>query len=190
MQFTQKFSKKEKTEGPWNDWFHAMGHTYGTWLPGDPRSFRTRHHRKHIEGDYRNRPPKGKYEAFHEHAKRSMKCEAVILLVEQRIAIVRLMVESLRRRNFEIPIASLTDIHFHILGKFPDHNPRHWIGIAKKESSHHAKQQNQAPAGGLWAVRTKSIPINSRAHQINTAKYLYDHLDEGSGLVQGFCASA
>jgi hypothetical protein len=33
-----------------------MGHTYGTWLPGDPKGFRTRHHREHIEGDYKKPP--------------------------------------------------------------------------------------------------------------------------------------
>jgi hypothetical protein len=24
---------------PWNDWYHIMTHTYGTWLPGDPKGF-------------------------------------------------------------------------------------------------------------------------------------------------------
>jgi hypothetical protein len=109
-----------------------MGHTYGTWLPGSPQSFRTRHHRQHIEGDYRNPPPKGKYDALHAHAKKLMKRDPVILTIEQRILIVRLMVESLERRNFEVPVASVTDIHFHILTRFRDHNPRHWIGIARK----------------------------------------------------------
>ena len=37
---------------PWNDWYHVMCHTYGTWLPGDPKGFRTRHHREQVEGDY------------------------------------------------------------------------------------------------------------------------------------------
>lgn len=41
---------------PWNDWYHIMCHTYGTWLPGDPRGFRTRHHREHVEGDYKSPP--------------------------------------------------------------------------------------------------------------------------------------
>src|SRR3954468_9029001 len=47
-------------ETPWNNWYHCMGNTYGTWLPGDPRGFRTRLHREHVEGDYRN-PPKEDY---------------------------------------------------------------------------------------------------------------------------------
>jgi hypothetical protein len=39
-------------------WFHAIITTYGAWLDGDARGFRTRHHREHVEGDYKNPPPK------------------------------------------------------------------------------------------------------------------------------------
>jgi hypothetical protein len=64
---------------PWNDWYHCMGSTYGTWLPGDARGFRTRHHREHIEGDYRNPPPKGMYEARHQQSKDVMQRDVVYL---------------------------------------------------------------------------------------------------------------
>ncbi|MGH7177977.1 MAG: hypothetical protein ACREJC_11395, partial [Tepidisphaeraceae bacterium] len=30
-------SRFEIAPHPWNDWYHVMAHTYGTWLPGDPR---------------------------------------------------------------------------------------------------------------------------------------------------------
>ncbi len=42
-------------------WFHVVLTTYGAWLPGDVRGFRTRHHREHIEGDYKSPPPQGVY---------------------------------------------------------------------------------------------------------------------------------
>ena len=38
---------------PWNNWFHCMTSAYGQWLPGDPKGWRERNHRKHIEGDPR-----------------------------------------------------------------------------------------------------------------------------------------
>lgn len=96
--------------------------------------------------------------------------------------IVRLLVESLERRNLDVATACVTDVHFHVLARFPDHNPRHWLGIAKKESSHYAKEADLASLGGLWAVRTKSLPTNSRGHQLNTAKYIYDHRSEGGAI--------
>jgi hypothetical protein len=111
-----------------------------------------------------------------------MKRDPVELTVEQRILIVRLMVESLQRRNFDVAVACVTDVHFHILARFRDHNPRHWVGVAKKESSHYAKESNLGAEGGLWAVRTKSLPSRDRGHQINTAKYIYNHLKEGGAV--------
>lgn len=159
-----------------------MGHTYGSWLPGDPRGFRTRHHREHVDGDYKNPPPEGLYAARHKHAKSLMKRDPVVLAVEQRLLVVRLIVESLQRRNFDVIVACVTDVHFHVLARFPDHNPRHWIGVAKKESSHYARQADLAPPGGLWAVRTKSLPTRSRDHQLNVAKYVFDHRDEGGAV--------
>ena len=50
----------------WWRWFHVILGTYGSWLPGDPRGFRTRHHRDHVDGDYKSPPPPGIYEHFHE----------------------------------------------------------------------------------------------------------------------------
>ena len=40
----------------WNNWYHCVGSTYGSWLRGDPRGFSTFRHREHVEGDYRSPP--------------------------------------------------------------------------------------------------------------------------------------
>ena len=42
-------------------WYHVVLSTYGSWLYGDKRGFRTRHHREHVDGDYKNPPSLGKY---------------------------------------------------------------------------------------------------------------------------------
>ena len=44
-------------------WYHVVLTTYGAWLPGDPRGFRTRHHREHVPGDYKAPPPVGMFVA-------------------------------------------------------------------------------------------------------------------------------
>ncbi len=64
---------------PWNRWFHCIGGTYGSWLPGDRRGFRTRHHREHVEGDYRNPPPVGIYVSRHQGAAESLRFDAVTI---------------------------------------------------------------------------------------------------------------
>jgi len=49
---------------PWRDWYHCVVTTYGAWLRGDPRGWRSRHHREHIQGDYRRPPSSGTYVAI------------------------------------------------------------------------------------------------------------------------------
>ena len=50
-------SKYDAFMKPWNFWYHVGSNTKGTWLTGDPRGFRSRHHREHVEGDYRRLSP-------------------------------------------------------------------------------------------------------------------------------------
>lgn len=111
-----------------------------------------------------------------------MKRDPVSLTIEQRVLIVRLLAESLARRGLEIAVACVTDVHFHFLVRLPDHHARHWLGVAKKESSHYAKEAGQGVVGGLWGVRTKSLPISDRAHGMNVARYIHDHQVRGGAI--------
>jgi REP element-mobilizing transposase RayT len=165
---------------PWANWYHVMGHTYGTWLPGDPKGFRTRDHRMHVEGDYRNPPPQGKYDGLHEHAKRAMKRDAVFLDWAQRKRALDELVASLQRRHFGIQVFSVDRIHLHGLVRFPDRDPKRWLGIAKKESSHYCKQTGHAPAGGFWATGSKCLPIRDQEHYHKTSGYIADHIHQGA----------
>ena len=170
---------------PWNNWYHCMGNTYGTWLPGSPKGFRTRHHREHVEGDYRHPPPRGTYDHALEHAKSLMKRNPVYLeSMEQRQRALEELVASLLRRDVPLEVMSVDRVHVHALAPFPDHDPRHWIGIAKKESSHYCKQTGHAPPGGLWATRIKCEPVKSAAHWANTVRYILDHAKKGAVVWQ------
>src|SRR5438477_6147494 len=130
-------------------WFHVTAHTYGAWLPGDARGFRTRHHREHVEGDYKNPPAPGQYEERHQKSKDLMKRPPVYLTIPQRTRALDEFVGSLQRREIEVVAASIDRVHFHVLARFPAHDPRHWIGVAKKETSHFLKVDGLAPVGGL-----------------------------------------
>ena len=88
----------ETAPEPWNNWYHCMGNTYGTWLPGNPKGFRTRHHREHVEGDYNSPPPEGRYEERFAKSKALLKQPAVYLTVQQRARALEEFVGSLRLR--------------------------------------------------------------------------------------------
>ena len=71
---------------PWNNWVHCCGSTYGTWVRGDPRGWRARHHREHVDGDYKNPPPPGKYKHEQARSKKLLKRQRVVLTPAQREA--------------------------------------------------------------------------------------------------------
>jgi len=174
------FAAVWKLVRPWNDWYHCTGNTYGTWLRGDPRGFRERHHRRHVEGDYKNPPPKGTYESLHRYSKHLMKGIAVKLNHDMRDFVCRALVSKLLCDDIEVLVVAMGAQHFHLLARFPDHESRHWVGRAKKHASHLLKDQKKHPK--LWAVRSRAEPIKNREHQLNTFRYIQRHAEDGAAV--------
>ena len=191
----------------WNGWYHCMSNTYGTWLPGDPRGFRTRGHREHVDGDYKSPPPKGKYDKRHAGAKRRMTREAVVLSAEARgVACTAIVYALADVHEIEVLAVSVSAMHMHVLARFPlgkkptfserglqggrtsavDDQVRHLIGIAKKESSKQLIAEGLVPAGGAWAKRGKIVPIGDRGHQVYVYHYILNHGPREGAAVWSF----
>jgi hypothetical protein len=176
--------RRRIAEKPWNYWYHCMGNTYGTWLPGDPRGYRTRHHREHIEGDYRNPPPKGKYDEIYQRSKDSMGREPVYLTWDQRVRAVEEFVKSLAKWKIEMRALSIDRIHLHILARFPRCNPRHYLGLAKKESSAYMKRDGVGPQGGLWGTGVECVPVADKEHHTTVIGYILAHAKKGAAVCE------
>jgi len=172
--------------GAWRDWYHCMCSTYGAWLRGDPRGWRSRHHRERVEGDYRRPPPSGKYASLYRRSAFFMKRNRARIPPELRELVLSAIVASLKRRGIQIVIASLDDRHLHILARFSDHNPRHWIGPAKKDSARLLSDRRLGSPGGVRAKRSKALPIRDRNHQLSLMRYIIRHAHRGSALRRGF----
>jgi hypothetical protein len=166
----------------WNYWYHCIGHAYGSWLPGDARGFRTRHHRLHVDGDYKSPPPVGKYVGLHQYSKSIMTREPVRIPEAARGRIIVSLVDSLIAKGCDVVIASLDAIHFHILARFRNGDPSHVLGIAKKESAYFAHEHGVMPAGGVWAKRAQYRPIRNRAHQLATVRYILNHRHQNAAI--------
>src|SRR3954470_13853130 len=98
---------------PWKNWMHCTGSTYGTWLRGDPRGWRARHHREHVDGDYKSPPPKGTYQKLLEQSKKLMKRHRVELTPEQRVFACNAFVDALLERDVEVPAFCVAKKHWH-----------------------------------------------------------------------------
>lgn len=151
-------------------------------MRGDERGWRSRRHREHVEGDYHNPPPVEKYAKERAYSKQIMKREPVVLTqAAQDVACAR-MVEALHHHTIEVAVLCVDDHHFHVLARVPDHNPRRWIGIAKKESARALSRANLVSPGGVWAVRFRCLPITNKAHFENAQKYIADHASRGASV--------
>ena len=148
-------------------WFHLTTQTYGAWLYGDSRGFRTRHHREHIEGDYKHPPPTGKYDRQLERSRRLMKQPSVSLTPPWRPIVGAAIRDKLLELGAQLLCISMSSTHAHMLAKMPPGKvPREWVGRAKLTATYAAKEAGWT--GELWAVRGKVVPVESRRHQLNT----------------------
>jgi REP element-mobilizing transposase RayT len=164
----------------WNGWFHCNGNTYGTWLRGDPRGFRDRKHRQHFEGDYKNPPPIGMYDALLQHSKGLMRHPPLRLSLPQRLKVRDAMAEKLKCDGVELLALAVDDHHFHLLARFPDARPKHWIGRAKMNAS--MMMRGEKAHSRLWASGCRTLPIKDRAHQKNVFNYILRHAEQGAAI--------
>jgi hypothetical protein len=171
----------------WEHWYHVTEHVYGSWLRGDARGWRARHHREHVIGDYKNPPPPGMYTKLYEYSKSLMKRDPVWVANELRQFVVDAVVEKLVEKGIEVRVASMDGCHLHALARFLDDNPRWWMGLAKKHASHLCRQLEVPayPKGGLWAKRGHEKPIVGPDHYLSVENYISEHFERGAALSDG-----
>ncbi len=184
----------------WHGWYHAVANTYGTWLPGDLRGWRSRGHRVHVDGDYKRPPPEGAYDALHARSKRLMKTGAVVLTQEMRETVCDALVEKLRAMGVEVARLSVGGCHCHCLMRIQSPRmamrglcegnmltdgrnplPRHVLGVARKHASHVLRQRGLKAPGALWAKRPKVVVVESEGHfEYLRDIYIPNHAREGA----------
>jgi REP element-mobilizing transposase RayT len=161
----------------WNGWYHVTGNTYGTWLPGDPRGWRERGHRKHVGGDYHD-PPHGVSTSLHQYSRDLLQQQPVHLDRVQREVAGKALVEMLVRRQIEVLAMAVDQSHFHTLGRFTDTNVRPIVGRAKKHAFF--KLRDQGYSGKLWGHGADVVPITGRRHQVSVFNYIVRHATHGA----------
>jgi hypothetical protein len=159
-------------------WCHIIVTTYGAWLDGDARGFRTRHHREHVEGDYKAPPPRELYAARRQRSIESLKQPAVSLAPEWRPVVGAALVERLQGMGGFVLSAACARQHGHLLAKLPGGTTREWTGLAKRHAWFVARDKGWT--GKMWGIRSKGLPIRDRAHQLNVHRYILNHAKEGA----------
>jgi hypothetical protein len=184
----------------WHNFYHCVGSTYGTWLRGDPRGFRTFKHIEHVDGDYKQ-PPPDIYQPLFEYHKKKLKYLPVKLSQEQQRVLCSAMIESLHADK-ALPVALAVAVnHFHLLARFDemspellekyqsqlladerDPSPRFYLGRARQFAVHQLAKQNLKSPGPVWATKPTCKPVHSRSHQLAVARYIQSHAREGAAI--------
>ncbi len=142
-------------DGAWGDWYHCTSHTFAAWLPGDRRGHRERHHRDHIDGDYR-RPPKHPDEAKRRRAEDGMTRSRIILCPEARRHAVTFLVEALHYYQTELAELAVTATHLHVLARFPPDPEMVAKLLEQRQASPRFKTQSRSSPGDGWVGQVRN----------------------------------
>jgi REP element-mobilizing transposase RayT len=136
------------------------------------------HHRDHVEGDYKNPPPAGIYEAFAIKNRESLKCDEVSLDWSQREAVGKALKSKLDELGVILIAIAASGQHVHLLLKARPKEVRNQVGKAKMHTWFELRK------GGwkrkLWGRRGKFLRVRDRAHQLNVFRYILRHAEQGA----------
>jgi REP element-mobilizing transposase RayT len=158
---------------PWQNWYHCILTAYGHWLPGDQRGYRTRNHREHIEGDYKNPPPPSTFATnLHDHAESLMKFPPTRFNPNDRDPIGNLILQSLSIQKIPLAALAVCPTNIHLLLQPPTDRVKSILGKCKQNIT-----RNYPPPEDhtWWAEDSAPKPINDSAHFTNARQYILDH---------------
>jgi REP element-mobilizing transposase RayT len=161
---------------PGKRWRHVVISTLNSWLPGDPRGFRTVDHKIHSSGDYKHRPPKGEHAGLHRYAKAISGTVVVIPRDRREIIGVEIRDDVIRVKHRILAI-SVAATHCHFLAELPDNRSaiRRIVGEAKRKASVAVREKMP---GRVWAHDGKYEPVDSIEHQRNAYNYIWNKQED------------
>lgn len=152
-------------------WWHLMWHTYGTWLPGDPRGFRNRHHRIHSSGDYKNPPPPGEHAGLHRYAKRVSKGEIVLTTDDLRERVGLSLIKTLSDLECPPLVIAVCRVHVHLLADMPVDEKTFNKLVTKLKTKSSTAIRKTIP-GRVWARGDKRVMKDDRRAQLKCFSYV------------------
>jgi REP element-mobilizing transposase RayT len=151
-------------------WRHVIINTHSSWLHGSPKGFRSRRHRIHSSGDYRNPPPPGEHEGLLRY-QLEHSSPRVEIPPELQGALGVVLVEFFQSEEFQILSASVSHLHSHFVVELPYELPlvKAIVGKAKEHSSRYA---NKFLDGFRWAAGGTYKVVKNKGHLKAAVEYV------------------
>jgi REP element-mobilizing transposase RayT len=157
-------------------WRHVIISTRRSWLHGDARGFRSRKHRIHSSGDYRNPPPPGEHGGLHRYHEKRAKGEVIKIPRQLRAELGAAVVAKVLAMGYRVLVLSVSAKHLHALVELPI-DPAKTRSIVGKWKTVRTRAVRTALPGSIWGEGGKYKPAKDRAHQRAAFKYIRD--DQG-----------
>ncbi len=159
-------------------WYHVVLTTYGNWLPGDPRGFRTTRHEEHVEGDYKNPPPKGRYDALHDASKEAMVDEPYFIPKKIFQAVAEALINVYHDKNVYVMCLCIQRNHCHLLVKASRFYLNNFTALAKRKAG--IVCRNISGKRRIWARKRAKKKIVDLRHFRSTYRYILKHEQQGA----------
>jgi len=159
-------------------WRLVTINTRNSWLHGDRRGFRSRGHRVHSSGDYRDPPPAGEHaglRAYH----RARAASPTRIPHDLKPVVGQALIADLVERGYRVLAVSVCSDHAHLVVELPDapRQIRAVIGEAKRASSRAVKHQMP---GSIWSAGCDPRPKTRRWALAGAIRYVRDRQGQGS----------
>src|SRR4051794_17135006 len=116
-------------------WWHVIISTYNSWLPGDERGFRSRGHKIHSSGDYKNPPPPDEHAGLRRYHE-ARADEPVIIPEECRATLGEAILAKLEKLGHRVLVLAVAATHSHWQAELPEDEKevRRIVGECKAKS--------------------------------------------------------
>lgn len=162
-------------------WFHVEIWAYGGWLPGDPRGFRSKEHRVHSTGDYRNPPPVWEHRGLYDAAKQAVRGRAISFTSDQRPLIGTLCVKWCETQSVGLLAVAVGQRHGHLFMNLPLAETDRTVGRMKRYVSREAGRADERLRGQIFAKSGEPRRVETRGHAHRLMPYIVDkHAAEGA----------
>ena len=159
-------------------WRHVIISTRRSWLHGDPRGFRSRGHRIHSSGDYRDPPPAGEHEGLLKYQNTRLRGPVIKIPKHLRREVGFALLRVVLRAGFRVLVIAVTRKHAHVLGELPKSRRVVKQIVGKWKTARTSAVRKELP-GSVWGEGGKYKPVKNRAHLRSAFKYIRD--DQGKG---------
>ncbi len=150
---------------------HGVCTYHRQWLHGDERGFRSRHHRIHSSGDYKNPPPLSEHEKLRQYMQNLVNGAPKFLAPPEYPIVGSAFVLKLLQMNCKVFIVACGCTHLHVLYQSVESDAQAELGKPKQYASYKLRH----PSGKLWARGAAIIRVRGGGHAGEAFDYIGRH---------------